>query len=94
MKVEVLDKKDDNVTLLLKETNPTEVNMLRRMIIDEVPTLAIDEVNFIKNSSALYDEILALRLGLIALKTDLKSYNLPKDCKGKKKDEAVCTKGV
>ena len=92
MKIEVLDKKDDNVTLLLKETNPTEVNTIRRMIIDEVPTLAIEDVNFIKNSSALYDEIVALRLGLTTLKTDLKTYNLPKDCKGKKKDETVCTK--
>ncbi|MCG2717358.1 MAG: DNA-directed RNA polymerase subunit D [Nanoarchaeota archaeon] len=92
MKIEFIDKSDDNVTLLLKETNPTEVNMIRRMIIDEVPTLAIEDVNFIKNSSALYDEIIAHRMGLIAIKTDLKSYDLPKNCKGKKKGEDVCTK--
>jgi len=92
MKIELLNKDEGSVTLLLKETNPTEVNMLRRLMIDEVPTLAIEDVNFIKNNSALYDELVAHRLGLTVLKTDLKSYNLPKDCKGKKKGETFCTK--
>ncbi len=92
MKIEFLNKEEDTATLLLKETNPTEVNMLRRLIIEEVPTLAIEEVAFIKNNSALYDEVLAHRLGLVALKTDLKSYDLPTECKGKKKDEETCTK--
>lgn len=92
MKIEFLSKENNTVTLLLKETNPTEVNMLRRLIVEEVPTLAIEDVTFIKNNSALYDEIVAHRLGLIALKTDLKSYDLPSECKGKKKDEDVCTK--
>ncbi|MBM3200418.1 DNA-directed RNA polymerase subunit D [Candidatus Woesearchaeota archaeon] len=92
MKIELLNKENETTTLLLKETNPTEVNMLRRLIVDEVPTLAIEDVTFIDNSSALYDEIVAHRLGLIILKTDLESYNLPSECKGKKKDEEVCTK--
>ncbi len=92
MKIEFLNKENDTVTLLLKDTNPTEVNMLRRLIIEEVPTLAIEDVTFQKNNSALYDEIVAHRLGLLALKTDLKSYDLPSECKGKKKDEEVCTK--
>jgi len=92
MKIELIDKEKEIVNLLVKDTNPTEVNMLRRMIINDVPTLAIEEVNFIKNSSALYDEMVAHRLGLVALTTDLKSYNLPTECKGIKKGETVCTK--
>ena len=92
MKIGFVNKENDTVTLVLKGTNSTEANMLRRLIIDEVPTLAIEDVNFIKNSSALYDEIIAHRLGLLALKTDLKSYDLPTECKGKKKGETVCTK--
>jgi len=42
--------------------------------------MAIDEVVVIENSSMLHDEILAHRMGLIPLKTDLDSYNLPEEC--------------
>src|SRR3990167_6775281 len=44
-------------------------NAIRRSVV-EVPVLAIDEVEIYKNDSALYDEVLAHRLGLIPLKTE------------------------
>jgi len=53
--------------------------------------MAIEEVEFIKNNSILYDEILAHRLGLIALSTDIKTYNLPDQCSCKGKGCAKCT---
>jgi hypothetical protein len=46
-------------------------NALRRSVA-EVPTLAIDEVEIYKNDSALYDEMIAHRLGLVPLKTESK----------------------
>ncbi|HLC31429.1 MAG TPA: DNA-directed RNA polymerase subunit D [Candidatus Nanoarchaeia archaeon] len=49
--------------------NEVLANALRRSV-SEVPTLAIDEVELFKNDSALYDEVIALRLGLIPLKTE------------------------
>jgi DNA-directed RNA polymerase subunit D len=51
------------------EANETLANAIRRSV-SEVPTLAIDEVEIYKNDSALYDEVLAHRLGLIPLKTE------------------------
>lgn len=56
------------------------VNSIRRIILDEVPTFAIEDVEVIKNDSPLYDETVAHRLGLIPLKTDLKSYNFKEEC--------------
>ncbi|PSN86761.1 DNA-directed RNA polymerase subunit D [Candidatus Marsarchaeota G2 archaeon ECH_B_SAG-G16] len=46
------------------------VNALRRTMIAEVPTLAIDEVLFTENTSSLYNEYIAHRLGLLPLKTN------------------------
>ncbi len=55
-------------------------NSLRRAMITEVPTMCIEDVEVLENSSSLYDEILAHRLGLIPLKTDLETYVLPENC--------------
>lgn len=64
-----------------KDTHPTIVNSIRRVIIDDVPTFAIEDVEIVNNGSPLYDETLAHRLGLIPLTTDLSSYNKKEDCK-------------
>ena len=51
------------------EANEPLANAIRRSV-SEIPVLAIDEVDVFKNDSALYDEILAHRLGLILLKNE------------------------
>ncbi len=57
-------------------------NALRRSVL-EIPVMAIDEVEIIKNDSALYDEVLAHRIGLIPIKTD----KLSKEIKFKLKEK-------
>ncbi len=74
MKITLLEKNDEEIKVLLEKTTYLFVNALRRAIINEVPTLAIEEVEFRKQTSALYDEILAHRLGLLPLKTDYSTY--------------------
>ena len=69
------EKKTGRVSFLIKGSNAAFVNALRRCIINEVPTMAIEDVEMRKNNSILYDEMVSHRLGLIPLKTDLKSYN-------------------
>ncbi len=82
MKIEKLseDKKNGKVSLLIT-TNEVFANTIRRLILEEVPTLAVEDLEIKDNNSALYDEMIALRIGLIPIKTDLKSYNLPEKCK-------------
>ena len=65
--------------MAIKGTTPAYMNIVRKTIMDKVPTLAIHDVEFRKNSGILYDEVVAHRLGLLTLKTDLKSYELPKE---------------
>ncbi|MBT7903346.1 DNA-directed RNA polymerase subunit D [Candidatus Woesearchaeota archaeon] len=74
------DKKNGKISFVLEQSSPAFANMLRRSIINDIPTMAIEDVEFRKNTSVLYDEIVAHRLGLIPIKTDLKSYNLPANC--------------
>ena len=49
------------------DVNVSLANAIRRSVA-EIPTLAISEADVYKNDSALYDEIIAHRLGLVSLK--------------------------
>lgn len=66
--MEVIENKPEKLILRI-DANETLANAIRRSV-SEVPVLAIDEVEIYKNDSALYDEMLALRLGLVPLKTE------------------------
>ncbi|MBW3014999.1 DNA-directed RNA polymerase subunit D [Candidatus Woesearchaeota archaeon] len=90
MDVTELSKSKEKLSFVLKDGVSSFANALRRIMIDEVPTMAIEDVEFRKNSSILYDEVIAHRLGLMPLKTDLKSYNLPEECKCKGEGCARC----
>lgn len=88
--VTLIEKGENKVSFGLKGINAVFANTIRRNILERVPTMAIEDVEFRKNSSILYDEIIAHRLGLIALKTDLISYNLPRTCTCNAKGCAKC----
>ena len=83
MKIEVLEKDETNLRVVVRDADVPLMNALRRIALAEVPCMAIDEVVMIENSSILQDEMIAHRLGLVPLKTDLDSYNLPEDCECK-----------
>ena len=75
------EKKKGKLSLLIKGSDEVFANTIRRLLIEEVPTLAVEDLEIKENNSALYDEMLGLRLALIPIKTDLKSYNLKNQCK-------------
>lgn len=87
--IKLLNKSDKEVKFILDKVTPEMANELRRAVSFEVPVLAIEDVYFKKNSSALYDEIVAHRLGLVPLK-GAKAYTLPDKCKCKGKGCARC----
>ncbi len=81
MKIQILEKSDSEIKFALEESVPQFANALRRIMMSEIPTLAIETVEFTANGSALFDEIVAHRLGLIPLTFDKKAMNLPGECK-------------
>ena len=83
MKIEVLEKDETNLRIVVRDADVPLMNAIRRMALAEVPAMAIDEVVMIENSSILQDEMIAHRLGLVPLKTDLDGYNLPEECECK-----------
>ncbi|MHA1513054.1 MAG: DNA-directed RNA polymerase subunit D [Candidatus Hodarchaeales archaeon] len=80
MELEIIEQRENYLKFTLSGITPTFANTLRRLIMSEVPTMAIDEVIIIENTTPLYDEIVAHRLGLIPLKTDLENYVLQSEC--------------
>ena len=93
MKLKKINSSKDDLKLSfeLQDSNEAFANTIRRMVIEEVPTLAVEDVEVKDNSSALYDEMLALRLGLTPIKTDLSSYSLPKNQDEIEERSASCT---
>lgn len=86
MKIEVLSQNDKELKFSVKGVNYAFANELRRIMISEVPTLAIEWVDFKKNDSAIPDELLSNRLGQVPLTFDKKAYNIKEtcdNCKGK-----------
>jgi len=67
-KIEILSIAPHAISFILSETDTSMANTLRRIMIAEVPTLAIDLVEYSENSSVLNDEYIAHRLGLIPIK--------------------------
>ena len=67
IKIKDYDKEKQKISFIT-DMPVSLANAIRRSAL-EIPIMAIDEVEVSKNDSALYDEIIAHRLGLIPIKT-------------------------
>lgn len=65
----------------LAETDVSMANAIRRTMIADVPTIAIDLVTVLENTSALHDEYIVHRLGLIPLFSErVDEFENSQDC--------------
>lgn len=67
--VEFIEREDRKALFLVRGLSPAFANGIRRAMIADVPTLAIDTVRFIENTSVMFDEQIALRFGEVPLTT-------------------------
>lgn len=80
MNIEIREQDDERAVFIVEGVDDTFINTIRRICLVEIPTLAIEDVNIYKNDAKMFDEVLAHRLGLIPLVTDLESYVMPSEC--------------
>ena len=87
--MEIITKTPEEISFISK-MNVSLANALRRGV-GEIPILAIVEADIYKNDSALYDEIIAHRLGLLPLKNQKMKgdQSVEMKMKVKGKDEGV-----
>ena len=103
MKLKIQELTDNFMRFVVSDSSPSFVNTLRRVLIANIPKMAIEDVEFhlgpIRDSSGkeyesispLFDEIIAHRLGLIPIPTDLQLFKNRDECECKGEGCPNCT---
>lgn len=78
--VKLLEEDEKSVRVMLSETPLAVANALRRFAINEVPTMAVEEILIIENSSSMPNDVLAHRISLIPFISDIDRYVAPEEC--------------
>ena len=88
---EILYEDDEKIRILLKDTDRAFVNSIRRTLMSDTPKMAIETVSFIKKTveedgevwetdGPLPDEVIAQRLAMIPIPTNLEQYYFQDEC--------------
>ncbi|XP_028785431.1 DNA-directed RNA polymerases I and III subunit rpac1 [Neltuma alba] len=85
-KVQVNRLTEDDMEFDMMGIDPALANAFRRILIAEVPTMAIERVYIANNTSVIQDEVLSHRLGLIPIKADPRLFENPENA-GNDKNE-------
>lgn len=80
MKIKIIEKGREEIKFEVEKITPAFANALRRVMMMEVPILAIEDVDFRINDSPLFDEVISHRLGLIPLKFRPNMLNKKGEC--------------
>jgi len=87
MEIAITSFSEQEMRFKWKGVNPSLANCLRRTVLAEVPTLAIEDVVVDENESPMSDEQVAHMLGFVPLTTPPDKYVFPEDCENKREDQ-------
>ena len=93
MKIKIQELSERHLKCVIQEATPAFVNSLRRVLLTELPKMAIHEVEFhlgpirdretgkmYESMTPLFDEIVAHRLGMLPVPTDTRLFNFRNEC--------------
>jgi DNA-directed RNA polymerase subunit D len=93
MDIQIQELKPRVTRLELTETTASQVNAIRRTLLSDLPKLAIEDVEFhlgpirdeasgkdYDSSTSMFDEGVALRMGLLPIPTDLGQFRKKSEC--------------
>ena len=80
MDLKIIDISEQNAVFVVENISVPFANTLRRTMTNEIPTMAVEYVDFEENDSAMFDEVIASRLGLVPLTFNTSLYKMKDDC--------------
>lgn len=92
MDIEIIEMADRKAEFVLKNSSPAMANALRRTLLSDIPKMAIDKVEFLtgkiegddgkeyESITPLFEEIIAHRLGMLPVPTDLSLFVPQSEC--------------
>lgn len=91
MDIEIIEMAERKAKFILRNSSPAMANALRRTLLSDIPKMAIDKVEFhlgpimyddkeYESVTPLFDEIIAHRLGIVPVPTDLNLFCPQSEC--------------
>jgi DNA-directed RNA polymerase I and III subunit RPAC1 len=87
--VHIISMNEDEIVFDLIGADASIANALRRIILSEVPTVAIENVWITANSGLIQDEVLAHRVGLVPIKVDPRRLQYVKNDAGETDEDTL-----
>lgn len=79
--IKVKSLTSEDIVFEIKGIEPPLANALRRIMIAEIPTMAIEKVEMWQNTSVIPDENLAHRMGLVPIAADPRIFEFKQEGK-------------
>jgi len=92
MKASVIEMDEEKGKIIFEDITPSFINTIRRVMVSRVPKMAVDTVELHLGSirgedgkeyesvTPLFDEIVAHRIAMVPIPTDIDEFNFPEEC--------------